>query len=613
LVLALLVFEILLICLCERPSEVASRIQESLSAGDRPDWKDDTAVGIWYAAAICLGIGIALLGTWTWWSRKLAVVKAPSAESYPNAPRWFLIGLLCAVGIAGGLRWELSGKSLWWDELWNVKQATHGVERTSSKHPDEIRFYPTSWARAAWYYQKPTNHAPVALASKASLGVWHKFSDAPEGAFSDRAVRMPQFLSSLASVVLLGFLALRFGGPHAGLAAALALALHPYHVRYGIDARGFSFVVLVTLISYYALLGLWRHGASRWSWLLLHGLCQFLLMWSFPSGVWYVAAYGLCACLLVTKRSPEQRLLSIGRVVVAQCLAAICFLHAWMPNLLQAKRWLEVIDDPHWVTGPRLFEALAQHAYGMPWTKDTVVGGEHLCGLVDTLWGSMTLAALALALPVIAALAGAVILARRIGTGGWIPLATLAALPPYLIATSVLEHHFYHRYLIHLLPAVLLWASVFGASLCARCSDRCRTISFGVCLLLFALICLPQLKVLRTYPYAPHRDVAERLASLAGDDPESIIAAGYGLGGRITAVYNPHLRFVENSATALTQLSQEAKQSGKPLYIFYGYPSFNRTVVPEAFPLLDDPEQFELIETFRGIVPDFTFQLLRKR
>ena len=54
---------------------------------------------------------------------------------------------------------------------------------------------------------------------------------------------MPALLASCAAVILLGLLLRQWGHPGAGATAALVLAIHPWYIRYGVDARAYALVV----------------------------------------------------------------------------------------------------------------------------------------------------------------------------------------------------------------------------------------------------------------------------------------------------------------------------------------------------------------------------------
>ena len=87
----------------------------------------------------------------------------------------------------------------------------------------------------------------MAVAQKLTHGVWKSSTKAPDGTINEFVLRLPGFVASLASVALLGFLMRLWGFPWTGVGAAFLLAMHPWHVRYGIEARGYTFVVLLTI------------------------------------------------------------------------------------------------------------------------------------------------------------------------------------------------------------------------------------------------------------------------------------------------------------------------------------------------------------------------------
>ena len=141
-----------------------------------------------------------------------------------------------------------------------------------------------------------------------------------------------------------GVLVAELGFAAAAPAAAFLLAIHPLHVRYGADGRGYSFVVLLTLLGGWLLLRALRDG--RWRWWLAYGASQFWLLWTFPLAVYVPLSFGLAgiAALAVDReRSAGDRALLAARFAVANVLAAMAFLQLMAPNLAQAaafkKEW----------------------------------------------------------------------------------------------------------------------------------------------------------------------------------------------------------------------------------------------------------------------------------
>ena len=144
------------------------------------------------------------------------------------------------------MRVPLASKSLWWDELWVIRQSSHGSWKVDEKAAEEgaLKFSPTTWKRCAFYYQKPTNHVPMALWQKASLEVWRAVSGAPRSEFSDLAARVPALVLSGVTIFLVGWLLWVWGAGWVGaLGGAMLFAVHPMAIRYGVDARAYALVM----------------------------------------------------------------------------------------------------------------------------------------------------------------------------------------------------------------------------------------------------------------------------------------------------------------------------------------------------------------------------------
>ncbi len=139
------------------------------------------------------------------------------------------------------MRWNLANRSLWWDELWNVKQTVVGrydpikAARPAGEVP---RGQPS---RALWYYRKPTNHCLNSFLSRTSVLTWQKLSGAEKHEFTDFVVRLPAFLATLGSIFGIGCLLRLWRRDVAGMAPLLILAIHPWYIRYGVDARAYTF------------------------------------------------------------------------------------------------------------------------------------------------------------------------------------------------------------------------------------------------------------------------------------------------------------------------------------------------------------------------------------
>ncbi|MGK0187698.1 MAG: hypothetical protein ACI9R3_003487 [Verrucomicrobiales bacterium] len=601
----------------EPPSSVADEIARQLAAGNAPHWKLDTVVGIyWGAAANCTIAGLLII-TMRWWCRQSSAAETDPRSSVKSG-RFFLLALILIVITAGAVRWKLANGSLWWDEMWNVKMATVGEFRTGSKHPESLRFHPTDFARCAWYYQKPTNHVPTALASKVSYNIWSQLTNARVGEINEFVIRLPVFLSALGSVALIGLCVRRWTGPGPGLVAAAILAVHPWFIRYGIDARAYGPVVFSMLLSLWSLSQ--ALSTDRFRFWLLFGFAQFLLMWSNLHTIWFCASATIAAALLIgIRHSPAHRWPQMGRLLAANALAAAAFLQVFIPNLIQLSRWASSEMDDSRVDFSMLRTTASQLLFGIE--PEWPIHGIESAGLVT--WASETgghtwlmwvaiLAALAFII------SGMLHLSKKNRVAGALILATFLAAIVFLTASWLYDFYFYPRFLIVLLPSVVITLATGLWQGCQWIHCRLSLARPGAIAALgffgYLLICLPQISVLQKRSYAPMREVAQYILAQKKLDPE-VQAFGYGLGSRILRLYDPEIRYTITppGEKDLRSALEEAKKNQHPLYVFYGYPLFNRMTMPGGFPMLEDPDLFEEVAAFGGIEPEFYFRILKAK
>lgn len=618
------------------------RIQARVEKG-QPLRPEEHAARLLFWVAIANAAGCAALGvTARWWARPIppGMTRSVSAsqetaadssflESGSRAPSSALFwpALILLAGLAFWLRWPLATKSLWWDEAWTVRHVVVGERVPDPQAPSGGRFVKRNWARTAWYYAKPTNHAGFSVLSRLCNDAWRAAAGAPPWAFSEPAVRLPSLLASAGAVVLIGLLGRTLVGVWGGLAAALALAAHPWFIRYGVDARAFGLNVLLSLA---ASAGFFHAIRTRGSWapLALLGFVSFALIFTFPYNAYLPAAFFLTAA-----GAALFRLLDWGvvfRLAVVNTLAAMIFIQAAAPWAPQAAAWTDVQGED--MAGPRI------DAGGLAQTWASFLTGTPLRveeGGADDSAGIPSLSAMSESMPwlpfylwiILPALfaGGAFALAsgkqnsrdagpRRILLAAW--LLSLA-LP--LAVAAWKQHYYYERYIIYALPGVILLV-VAGAMSAARlfppAKNRAALAALFGAVLLAPLLAVqePQRRLLQERPYSPARDVADYLASIPPSASGEPILLGYGLGSNVPPLYNPRIRFAY-TPPGLLDAMREAAGSGRPLYVFYGYSSFNRHNTEgganEAFRYLDDPELFEEIAAFKGIEPAFYHRVLR--
>jgi hypothetical protein len=571
-------------------------------------------VASWYAALVNAFLVAALLAVSRFWARDEAEPLAATAPRTARiAPGVFAL-LLLACALAGALRWPLAHKGVWWDEAWTVRNTIVGKYAAAKDDPSRLEFVPATWTKTLWYYHKPTNHALYSVAAKLSMDAWRTATGAPREAWDEFALRLPAYAAALATVLLLGVLVHDLGFPRAAPFAATLLAIHPWHVRFGADGRGYSFMVLFAAIAAWCLLRGLRDG--RWRWWLGYGAAQLGLLWVHPLAIHFpiaMAGAGLLG-ILVGPGASADRWLRAGRFVAANVFAAIAFLQVMAPNLTQTMlldhEFEEVADDVA-VLARSLWSLLAT---GIPLRM--IRDPDYSFPSLFALWGGgVWVKAVAYGL-LPALVAGG--LARCVRRGGATRVVVLGL---FAAAPLVLLHKLLHGFLLierfalyALVASVPLIVLGLEGALAAALPERARRVGVPVGLALglaaFQLFVWPQTQLLLEHPQTPSREIAAFLAEKDAGIPGGVIRAGVALGGNVPQIYDPAIVHVDRR-DQIADLARRSREEGRPFYVFYGYGHSNRTGPFRAvFADLDDPDAFREVAHWSGIESEFVFRML---
>ncbi len=600
------------------------------------DWPTAAKQASLYAAAANVVVLAVLLCTRRWWSltrgdacagtvvddRGVAAWVAPCVED-ARRRRAFWIGLGLILVLAAALRVPLARSSLWWDEVWQARNASVGEWRPDRKNPGKMRFRETTFAQAMWNYRKPANHPPMAVAGKACHEVWRKVTGAPPGAFNEFVLRLPGFAASLAGIALVALLLRAWGMPGGGLAAAFFLAMHPWHIRYGIDGRGYTFLVPLTLIGLWAL---WRacgppgraseplsrdadtgapavamdgrHRESPAAWWIF-GISQALILWSHLLSVW--VCLSLCVAgvwWIVRRHAGAERWRRLARLAAVQAAGAMLFLQLFLPNLLQATRWGEKNQDGRLLDGPVLLDTLTQVAVG----------------------SASVIPAFVVLILAMAGVALAVSLSRGhgpddLGVSGVAGLvALLVGAAVFLVGVWATGFYFYPRFLFAV-AAPLAAAIGIALELSQRLTrlrlpwlpswwDQRAIIGF-FCL---GILLTGGLSPVLTRGFSPLRETADVLRAA---EAEGAHVFGYGFGAEALQYYLPSLPYAReaDAPEALAAAVETAHAAGRPLLVATGYEDLNRLALPAGFRRLDDPAQCAVAWSQSGLEPQFAYRI----
>ncbi|MCB1092135.1 MAG: glycosyltransferase family 39 protein, partial [Verrucomicrobiae bacterium] len=308
-------------------------------------YQDYLAPGLWLGSLLHILAWSPLLLFVRWWPRgdaaRYAVrprVLRPERRAMDPRLFWSMLGIILIL--AAVPRWERLGLSYWGDEGWAVTKYSHGAWRPEKRDDFQgpMRFWETRWEQAIFDDHTGGNHVGFSVAQRITMDAWRAITGRPRQDFSETVSRLPSLLGGLSSLVVLALMFRWRGMARTGLVAAALLALHPMHLRYSSEARGYGMMIALLLFTIWmALIAL---DTGRWRWWLLFGLGECLTMIT-----WRGISYGLvCLNLLLlgmlifgrarhdTQPLPKgARYVAGGRWLAANLLAGGCFLHLSAP------------------------------------------------------------------------------------------------------------------------------------------------------------------------------------------------------------------------------------------------------------------------------------------
>ncbi|WP_428393605.1 glycosyltransferase family 39 protein [Lichenicoccus sp.] len=283
---------------------------------------------------------------------------------------------------------------------------------------------------------------------------------------NEASLRLPAALFGALSCALLYGASRMIGGRRAAVAASMLLALNPFQVQYGQEARSYTLVICFIVLALWSLASTLRNpaaaarpwrapGSARIGW-LLYGVATIGALDTLSVAVYWLLA-GLLAIALIAAKHPKQRrglLINAGlvHVVILACyLPWVVAMHQlthgdmasgldWVPPLTWYRFWTTIQG----VYLLRTTSLIRFYTFpdGLPWLG----------------W--------------LASLAAGLGLLRNVGRDGAVLVAAvaLAMLPAGLLVTSLVSPVWMPRYLAWSGPVFFLFAGLGLARLPRRSS-----------------------------------------------------------------------------------------------------------------------------------------------
>ena len=615
---ALATMALLLAWLALAPKPWNEGVAAAEAKGREPKTSHYAISGLWYGSLAALPLALVLIPVARAMRSRPEHLPPPVQTNPVPRGSWLPI-CLAAVGVAlvvARTNAHRLDQSLWDDEEKALRYFTVG--RCAPDKDGGVKFTPATWLDVFFNYRQPNNHIFFTALSKASHQASGHRIDAPgQPYFQERALRWPAFFAGLAAIGGLGLSLWLIGHPRAGLWAMPLLALHPWFLRYLVEARGYS---LILLLGPLAAAFLWRALAGgRSAWWAAFAVGQFLLLYTYPGSVHTVfwMNVGAGAWILFSPSARPWRAHLLPRWLAANLWSAIVFIVLMAPAV------------------PQLIAYLREHRDTIPFDMDSArdVASLLFCGSTWKNWDPSNPLALGLkdmlaAGPRAAVTAGFVLVAMIAGLAGclrarssllWLwPLLLLPALS-FPLHAWLKDHPFYPWYAVGTLPFLCGLAALgieSAAGLLRQPNTRQFATLAGGLLLTFcaAELTARQRAITTNHPIEPKRDSFLLYRSDAPNpfDPrqEEIITIGF---HQENLTYDPRQRRLDDTTRQadIDTVIEEANRTGKPLYVDFAQESYARVHFKGIFKRLDNPALFQPVATLYGLEPQNTRVVLR--
>lgn len=301
-------------------------------------------IGLWQGAIfVGLAIGFCAL-TASWWvpltrrKPRLENLKtlAPdqSAKTFrPGRAGW--IGLFVIILLATVLRAPHLNRVVYFDEQDNLRRNFHGYTEIQSDGTE--RWREAGWSEALWENRLGNNPVLLSVLAQVSQGIWRSVTGAERERFSIVAIRLPVLLGGLASIAAVWWLLQLWCLRYAAVIAGLLAAIHPMHINYSLQARGYAFVLLfVPLALGFAWLALRQNRWRDWS---AYAMCVFFCLWSYAGSIYFAVAInaGLMVCMLWQRyRSGDPDMIGpVSRLLVVNVATGLLYVFLVFPHIPQ--------------------------------------------------------------------------------------------------------------------------------------------------------------------------------------------------------------------------------------------------------------------------------------
>lgn len=574
--------------------EVTKRVSQGLAL--RP--KEFGIIGVWWGCVAATLISVFLLllkGLWlpTRNSQRTQVAQKP--KGFGAAGSLLIMGLL--VG-AVWLRAPLLPHSLWNDEEYSLRRHAHGEWEQDKE--GRWNFEPSDWAETLFDCRVGNNHHLNSAAGKLALSGWHFVTGSPKEEFSEAVLRTPAFIAGILTLILVAMLGREMGMPWVGLGAAGLLALHPWHVRYAVEARGYSLMMFFMCLMLLALIRALRtNKVAAWT---LFALAEAGCLLSFAGSLYPVAlinCFAVLECFL--RREPRRFATLIGFnllaaiPVIVWLLPSVPQVAAYMkrPDALRLGMGWDWVRDGfcHMLSGAHYSLPELDKHFGTSWLQQSELHASFL-PVVGHVMPVLGIAGLMVALFHSTATRLAIV---AVASGGVAAFAHNSAQNSPMVVW-------------HLLYVMIPFALAVPLA-CARLLPLRRFFAVPMIVALLVTFGIATADVRGRVIAHDRQPMRQTVASIRNDHPEAMTTV-FGVSDRQTQSYDPRVRVLEK-ASDLDAAMADAQKEGRPLFVYFCGRETSTQRNPDLMQRVLDPVAFTHISDFKGLEAMFTYHVYR--
>jgi hypothetical protein len=584
------------------------RLQEKARA-EKGSVAPEAYVPVWLHKGLKVNlvlVGALLLASPWLGTRRSPEMKFMSEPERKPVGKWGIIACVALMALAAWHNQPRLFHSMWGDEEFNASRFI--LDRVERQPDGTLKVTPREWTTTLWNMRKPTNHLGYSVFARLSHDAFfHKSTEPTAPWFSEALLRAPVFIAGL--LLIPAFLwALRVWGLSAwwGL---LLLLLHPWFTRFGVDGRGYGFIMLGATVTLGVLGRALQTG--RWAWWTLFGLGNFIMIWSNLQGVYPAVALNLTAatCLLqLGLKNPSTWLLA-RRWLVGNLLTLVLVVGWLAPCWPQLQEFMAK-GEIHGTLDARFWEdGMTAWFFGQPYQPWDEPENPYRYALQISMQTLPVLHLAGIALFVALILAGAVALLKNPAQRALL-LFALGAPAVMLLHMYLGKNRPYDWYFCPFLPGLFLMAAAGAESLTRTASARegpaKAMVQAGLVMtvLLFAFITRQPRSLLRNHPIEPSRDAVASYRQVTNprnpDIDKGIMSGAFSM---YTEGYDPAQHRFKN-VEELRKLLAQSDESGRPFYINVGFLRYLQSE-PGTKPICDmlaDPALFELQSVHYGLL-----------